>query len=75
MPTQNNTESVLSLLCRANRRIDEITRREGIVSPLPKIERNTLNHHVVALAGILRRTNARSLTAQVGSIIVEARTI
>jgi hypothetical protein len=62
--------SVLQLLCAANSEIDRIA---GNKQPLPIVQKNGITHHVHALAGILRRTTARSISMQVGGIIVEAR--
>lgn len=73
---QRQVKSVLELLCAANRKIDEIARSEGklpVARKVPIVRRNSLDHHVVALAGILKRTAADSISASVGGIIVEAR--
>jgi hypothetical protein len=69
---------ILRLLCAANAKIDEIAQvRAGLApapsSPLSKIAPNSIEHHVIAIAGFLRRTSARRISFQIGKIIVEAR--
>lgn len=72
---------VLDLLCQANDMIDDIVAMDKFpvgagLAPahaLPKIEPASIQHHVVALAGFLKRTSATSITASVGGIIVTAR--
>jgi hypothetical protein len=74
---------VLDLLCQANDALDDIVAAESVsesfrtggfqTRPLPRISRGSIQHHVVALAGVLKRTSAHSITASVGGIIATAR--
>lgn len=75
MTTTNRTSvKVLELLRSANTEIDRLARQQPRPSHLlPKAEPGSVQYHAFALAGILNRTHAQSITLQIGAVIVEAR--
>ena len=71
--TQPSQKTVMQLLRDADETIDRLAGIHDKSTSIPKIERNDLSYHIIALAGILRRTSADMITGTCGSIIVEVK--